>query len=97
MFGRFRKTCRPVFKVTEFRSGLNISFLILFSCLIKQPFAVLVGVLKMHTVGMRYRSGIAGFTSTQVFLGFPVSISKRSDGSQHSKLPLHASHVALQT
>ena len=36
-------------------------------------------------------------TSTQVFLGFPVSISKRSDGSQHSKLPLHASHVALQT
>ena len=36
-------------------------------------------------------------SSTQVFLGFPVSISKRSDGSQHSKLPLHASHVALQT
>ena len=36
-------------------------------------------------------------TSTQVFLGFPVSISKCSDGSQHSKLPLHASHVALQT
>jgi len=36
-------------------------------------------------------------TSTQVFLGFPMSISKRSDGSQHSKLPLHASHVALQT
>ena len=36
-------------------------------------------------------------TSTQVFLGFPVSISERSDGSQHSKLPLHASHVALLT
>jgi len=36
-------------------------------------------------------------TSTQVFLGFPVPISKRSDGSQHSKLPLHASHVALRT
>ena len=36
-------------------------------------------------------------TSTQVFLGFPVPISKRSDGSQRSKLPLHASHVALQT
>ena len=36
-------------------------------------------------------------TSTQVFLGFPVPISKRSDGSQHSKLPLHASHVALPT
>ena len=36
-------------------------------------------------------------TSTQVFLGFPVSISKFWDGSQHSKLPLHASHVALPT
>jgi len=34
-------------------------------------------------------------TSTQVFLGFPVSISKFLDGSQDSKLPLHASHVAL--
>jgi hypothetical protein len=35
-------------------------------------------------------------TSAQVFLlGFPVSKSKCSDGSQHSKLPLHASHVAL--
>jgi cytochrome c biogenesis protein ResB len=33
----------------------------------------------------------------QVFLGFPVSLSKCSDGSQHSKLPLHASHVALPT
>ena len=33
----------------------------------------------------------------QVFLGFPVSINKRSDGSQNSKLPLHAPHVALQT
>jgi len=29
--------------------------------------------------------------------GFPLSISKCSDGSQHSNLPLHASHVALQT
>ena len=36
-------------------------------------------------------------TSTQVFLGFSVSISKRSDGSQYSKLPLHASCVALKT
>jgi hypothetical protein len=33
--------------------------------------------------------------STQDFLGFPVSISKCWDGSQDSKLPLHASHVAL--
>jgi len=35
--------------------------------------------------------------STQVFLGFPVSISKCWDGSQDSNLPLHASHVALLT
>ena len=33
----------------------------------------------------------------KVSLGFPVSISKCWDGSQHSKLPLHASHVALPT
>jgi hypothetical protein len=36
-------------------------------------------------------------TLTQVFLGFPVSKTERSDGSQHSKLPLHASYVALRT
>ena len=35
--------------------------------------------------------------STQVFLVFPVSISKCWDGSQHSKLPLHASHIDLST
>jgi len=37
------------------------------------------------------------FTSTQVFLGSPVPKSKCWDGSQDSKLPLHASHVALPT
>ena len=36
-------------------------------------------------------------TSIQVFLGFPVPKSKCWDGSQDSKLPLHASHVALPT
>jgi len=36
-------------------------------------------------------------TATQVFLGFPVPKSKCSDGSQDSKLPLHASHVAVPT
>jgi hypothetical protein len=29
--------------------------------------------------------------------GFSWSLSKCSDGSQHSQLPLHASHVALRT
>jgi hypothetical protein len=35
--------------------------------------------------------------SAQVFLGFPLSKSKCWDGSQHSQLLLHASHVALPT
>jgi len=37
------------------------------------------------------------FLSTQVFLGFPVPKSKCWDGTQNSKLPLHASHVAHPT
>ena len=36
-------------------------------------------------------------TSAEVFLGFPVSKSECWDGSQHSKLLLHASHVAFLT
>ena len=31
------------------------------------------------------------------FSRFPCVYKQRSDGSQHSKLPLHASHVALPT
>jgi hypothetical protein len=38
-----------------------------------------------------------GPATGQVFLGFPVSKSECWDGSQHSKLLLHASHVALRT
>jgi multisubunit Na+/H+ antiporter MnhG subunit len=36
-------------------------------------------------------------TSTQVFLGFPLSTSECPDGSHVSKLLLHACHVALLT
>jgi hypothetical protein len=36
-------------------------------------------------------------TSTQVFISFPGSKSECWDSSQDSKLPLHASHVALPT
>ena len=36
-------------------------------------------------------------TSTQVSLGFPLSISKCWDGSQDFNILLHASHVALPT
>ena len=42
-------------------------------------------------------SAAAAAISTQVFLGFPVPKSKCWDGSQNSKSPLHASHVALST
>jgi hypothetical protein len=35
--------------------------------------------------------------STQVFLGFPGFKSECWDGTRLSKLPLHASHVALPT
>ena len=46
----------------------------------------------------QYTQGpVTGHLDTRFFLGFPVSISKCWDGSQHSKLPLHASHVALPT
>jgi flagellar basal body-associated protein FliL len=44
----------------------------------------------------QYSEGPAtGHLGTGFFLGFPVSNSKCSDGSQNSKLPLHAPHVAL--
>jgi hypothetical protein len=33
----------------------------------------------------------------KVFLGFPLSKTECSDGSQHFKLLLHASYVALRT
>ena len=45
----------------------------------------------------QYLEGPATGHLDTVSLGFLVPISKRSDGSQHSKLPLHASHVALPT
>jgi len=44
----------------------------------------------------RYPEGPAtGHLDTGFFFGFPVSESECSDGSQDSKLLLHASHVAL--
>ena len=41
----------------------------------------------------RVRKVLRPATSTQVFLGFPVSMSKCWDGTQDAKLPLHAFHV----
>ena len=46
----------------------------------------------------QYSEGPAtGHLDTGFFFGFPGSKSKCSDGFQDSKLPLHASHVALPT
>ena len=52
--------------------------------------------LHKHTK-VSIRKVLRPVTSTLVFLGFPVPESKCWDGSQDSKLPLHASHVALPT
>jgi len=45
----------------------------------------------------QYSEGPATGPPQHRFLAFPVSKSKCWDGSQNSKLPLHASHVALPT
>ena len=46
----------------------------------------------------QYSEGPAtGHLDKGFFFVFPVSISKCWGGSQDSKLPLHASHVALPT
>jgi hypothetical protein len=55
---------------------------------------VCIAVLNILVAGLLAKSKA---TSAQVFLGFPLSKSECSDGSQHSQLLLHASHVALRT
>ena len=64
-----------------------------------EPTTVHTHAYRQHTCpslpGNKY--GISDINQHRGFLGFPVSISKCWDGSQHSKLPLHASHVALPT
>jgi len=46
-------------------------------------------------IAVSIRKVLRTATSTQTFLGFPLSTSECSDGSPSSKLLLHASHVAL--
>ena len=58
---------------------------------------MLVSPLPCYIVPLRPKQVLRPATSTQFFLGFAVSISKCWDDSQDSKLPLHASHVALPT
>ena len=86
-------------------SGLKSSsnqFHVLFTCKITtatgdNPIAVNKNYMPVCWLEVSTRKVLRPVTSTQVSLGFPVSISKHSDSSQHSKLPLHASHVALLT
>ena len=62
---------------------------------------VCIAVLHNLVAGLRLEVGIRNVlrpvTSAHVFLDFPVSKSEWCDGSQDSKLLLHASHVALPT
>jgi len=51
----------------------------------------------VFVINVTFNNALRPAISTQVFLGFPVPKSKCWDDSQDSKLPLHASHVALPT
>ena len=62
-------------------------------CIYRKVFTLDAGLLARG----QYSEGPATVHFDTGFLGFPVSISKCWDGSQDSKLPLHASHVALPT
>ena len=70
-------------KCCDFQPTINLSII----------FTLAAGLPHPATVFRRSRDR----PSRQVFLGFPVPKSKCWDGSQDSKLPLHASHVALPT
>ena len=69
------------------------SYVYLLYCVCSAVFTLDAGLLARS----QYSEGpVTGHLDTG-FSRFPCVISKRSDGSQHSQLPLHASHVALQT
>ena len=70
--------------LSTLRLGVNLGFVVA----LRQVFV---------EVEVSIRKVLRPATSTQVFLGFPVSTSDCSDGSPVSKLLLHASHVALLT
>ena len=82
---------------------LVLSYLVSNCCWLAE--LMLSKVYLLYRVGINLDAGLLDIvsirkvlrpaTSTQVFLGFPVPKSKCWDGSQDSKLPLHASHVAL--
>ena len=58
---------------------------------------VFIAVLSLDALEDSIRKALQPATSTQGFLGFSVSTNECWDGSQVSKLLLHASHVALPT
>ena len=59
--------------------------------------AVIYALVASLLARSQYPEGPATGHLGTYFLGFPVSISECSDGSQDSKLLLHASHLALPT
>jgi hypothetical protein len=64
-------------------------------------YCVCIAVLQTVVAGLLARSQYPADPATghlgTGFLGFPLSKSECSDGSQDSQLLLHASHVALPT
>ena len=73
-------------------SVLTHVYLLYYMCI-----AVLHALVARLLARSRYSECPATGHLGTVFLGFPVSISECWDGSRDSKLPLHASHVDLQT
>ena len=59
---------------------------------------LLISSVSMHLRNFSQTSkDLFRFAAYRSLLAFPVPKSKCSDGSEDSKLPLHASHVALPT
>ena len=94
-----------VFLMRIFVNCICLACIVVILCVFVVPYVYLfyyvcIAVLTLDAgllAKVRIRNVLRPTTSTQVFLGFPVSTSECSDGSPVSKLLLHASHVALPT
>jgi len=60
-------------------------------------FLLCIPVIPQHLPSMQIRNSKTVPVKFESFFGFPMPISECWDGSQDSKLPLHASHVTLST
>ena len=70
-----------------------LSYVYLLYCVGIAVFTLDAGLLARS----QYSEGPATGHPDTGFSWFPCAQNQGSDGSQHSKLPLHASHVALPT